>query len=343
MSKYFNDRELVVDDYWRAIILYGRNVASYKFALAKSLLELKPSAGERVKLEELAPVYARQICSHLAESDKQSTSRSSEFLDACRSFNNQSISQDELVNKTVRLGFNNVIDAFHIVNRDEVDKRFFIDDRKSSNSLMITDEFSELMSNSQAINLSPEVESRWRLVERAWELNVSRNLLRIDYDYETETLFSVDNKLRRKSVTSSRAALNGYQDGQCFYCFDEINIDSEDKDAMPDVDHFFPHMLKRFNLDINIDGICNLVLACKDCNRGIDGKFERVPSLKLLDRLHNRNEYLISSHHPLRETLIKQTGKAEAERKAYLNRAYDLARAHLIHTFEPEAKAEPRF
>ena len=30
------------DDYWRGIILFGSNVASYKSALAQSLLELAP-------------------------------------------------------------------------------------------------------------------------------------------------------------------------------------------------------------------------------------------------------------------------------------------------------------
>ena len=28
------------ENYWRSVILFGRNVASYKFALAKALLEL---------------------------------------------------------------------------------------------------------------------------------------------------------------------------------------------------------------------------------------------------------------------------------------------------------------
>ena len=34
-----------LDSYWRSIILFGRNVASYKFALAKSLLEIAPTSG----------------------------------------------------------------------------------------------------------------------------------------------------------------------------------------------------------------------------------------------------------------------------------------------------------
>jgi len=45
MSEVFNDKELKLEDYWRAIILRGRNVASYKFALAKTLLDLKPESG----------------------------------------------------------------------------------------------------------------------------------------------------------------------------------------------------------------------------------------------------------------------------------------------------------
>ena len=28
------------EDYWRSVVLFGLNVASYKFALAKSLLEI---------------------------------------------------------------------------------------------------------------------------------------------------------------------------------------------------------------------------------------------------------------------------------------------------------------
>ncbi|WP_188032876.1 hypothetical protein [Psychrobacter sp. ANT_WB68] len=52
-----------------------------------------------------------------------------------------------------------------------------------------------------------------------------------------------------------------------------------------------------------------MVLACSDCNRGTNGKFAKLLDIKLLERLHTRNEYLIGSHHPLRETLMLQTGK----------------------------------
>jgi hypothetical protein len=34
------------------------------------------------------------------------------------------------------------------------------------------------------------------------------------------------------------------------------------------------------------------------------GKFELTPDLGYVARLERRNEYLIASHHPLRETLM---------------------------------------
>ncbi|HJY81014.1 MAG TPA: hypothetical protein VKK81_08030 [Candidatus Binatia bacterium] len=85
------------------------------------------------------------------------------------------------------------------------------------------------------------------------------------------------------------------------------------------------------------------MLACPGCNRGVGGKADRVPSLRLLERLSRRNEYLIESHHPLRETLLAQTGATEALRRAFLNDGYAEARAVLIHEWEPTAVDEEPF
>jgi hypothetical protein len=93
----------------------------------------------------------------------------------------------------------------------------------------------------------------------------------------------------------------------------------------------------------NINGVWNLVLACQDCNRGASGKFARVPSINLLNRLHKRNEYFINSHLPLRETLIRQTGKVENERRQFLQSHYNTAKQQLIHTWQPESKGIASF
>ena len=97
-----------MEDYWRGIILFGRNVASYKFALAKTLLDLNAQSGQLLKLSELAPAFAGHIAEHLKIADKQATSGSSQFLDACRKFNSGEITQDRLTDETVRRGFANV-------------------------------------------------------------------------------------------------------------------------------------------------------------------------------------------------------------------------------------------
>lgn len=334
--------EPTIEDNWRGIVLYGRNVQSYKFALAKSLLEMQPAEGDLIKLEDLSPFYVKHLLEHLKTSDRQGTAGSSKFLDMCRAFNAGTVSESQLVDTTVRLGFANVIDAFHRVQQADVAARFFVDERKSNGGIRITENFSLLAEQPQFADLSLEAEARWRLVETAWELKVSRALISVDHDPETEALFAIDGKRRRKSVTSSRDALNGYQMGCCFYCFDEIHLDKE-RGSFPDVDHFFPHVLKHQGFGSIIDGVWNLVLACNDCNRGAGGKFASVPTEKLLNRLWTRNEFLISSNHPLKETLIRQTGSQEASRKAFLMEFYNRALANLLHRWEPEEKRAPRF
>lgn len=320
--------------------MFGRNVASYKFALGRALFDLRPSPGQLVTLEELAAPFSTHICDHLRIADKQGTFQGSRFLDACRKFNDDKIDQESLVTATVRLGFNNVIDAFHVVGRDEVACRFFIDERTTESGIRITDAFAQLTDGDQGPNLPQEAEARWRLVETAWELGVSRALVEVNHDLETDMLFAIDGSRRRKSITGAREALSGYQKGHCFYCFSSFSLLGPEP---PDVDHFFPHSLKVTNIGRNINGLWNLVLACPRCNRGVDGKSNRVPVLKLLERLSKRNEFLISSHHPLRETLIRQTGANESERRHFLNEFHREALAILIHEWDTDEGMEPLF
>ncbi len=214
MSKFytkFPSRE----SYWRSIILFGRNVASYKFALAQALLRLSNSEKTFVTLDELALPFATSIADHLKTCETQGTFRSSKFLDACRNFNNGQIDESELREATIRIGFNNVIDAFHVVNQGETEIRFFEDRRDSTTKgITITDDLLALRDSFQFNNLADDVDSRWRLVETAWELGVSRSALEVYYDAPKGLLYNPS--LRRQAITSCRGALNGYQKGKCF-------------------------------------------------------------------------------------------------------------------------------
>lgn len=321
MSEFY-EIEPSLENYWRAVILFGRNVASYKFALAKSLSELKAKENTIITLDQLAAPFSQHICEHLKLVDKQATSSSSRFLDYCRSYNAGEIDQQTLIAKTVQYGFANVIDAFHNVHGQELPKRFFMDVRKTHGGIILTDEVFRLFDTENASDLVDETEARWRLVETAWDMNLPKQLVQIEHD--DQGMLIANNKIRRVNVTSAKSALNGYQKSRCFYCFAPITIEQL-LEQSADVDHFFPHKLRECDIQKPINAVANLVLACPSCNRGQQGKFDRLPSIHLLARLHKRNEYLISSHHPLRETLIAQTGFTESVRRGFLQDAYNCA------------------
>jgi hypothetical protein len=145
----FVEKNPRTEDYWRSVILFGRNVASYKFALAKSLLELADSERSFISLEELALPFARNIAEHLKHTPKQATSTSSRFLNTIREFNKGEINQDALARKTVTLGFQNVIDAFHVINREAIPIQFFVDERKERGGISVTDELFKLKESVQ--------------------------------------------------------------------------------------------------------------------------------------------------------------------------------------------------
>src|SRR6187455_1350134 len=93
----FLERERSPENYWRAVILFGQNVASYKFALAKSLIELSEGGQDFIKLEDLAEPFSRHVVEHLAKAPKQGTFARSPFLVACRKFAEGKLRKDELI------------------------------------------------------------------------------------------------------------------------------------------------------------------------------------------------------------------------------------------------------
>jgi hypothetical protein len=305
--------------HWRSVVLFGRNVASYKFALAKSLLELGQAGHEKITLEELAVPFSRHVCEHIARADRQGTFASSRFLDACRFYNAGRIGDDELRTATATLGFNNVIDAFHIVGAGEVPTRFFTDERRlATGGIRLTDALLNLATGQgAAADLGGEAEARWRLVEEAWDARAYNRQVIVLYDAPHELL--VPALLgRRRPITEVRPALSGYQKGHCFFCFRPIAVVPGPHGDNADVDHFFPYVLNARGFPIDLDQVWNLELACVTCNRGPAGKGAQLPAVRYLPRLHRRNEYLIGSHHPLRETLIAQTGNTSDERRNFL-------------------------
>ncbi|MFT6441726.1 MAG: hypothetical protein ACJASM_001263, partial [Salibacteraceae bacterium] len=237
-----NDPSL--ESQWRALILFGKNSATYKFAFAKSLLELIDQETTSVSLSELARPFAQNITEHLKLSDKQGNSNSSRFLNYCRDFNNGLIEESDLLIQTEKLGFVNVVDAFQNINGGQISNLFYEKDYSNNGKrIVITDNLLKLKESIQFQNFEQETEARWKLVETAWNLQINPNLLEVKYD-ETSSLFFLENDfMRRMDITSVRDSLNGYQKGKCFYSFQDIAV-KRGSPNICDVDHFLPQVNK---------------------------------------------------------------------------------------------------
>jgi len=341
MTKFqINDPSL--ESQWRALILFGKNSATYKFAFAKSLLELVNNETTKISLTDLSQPFSNNIIKHLKDNDKQGNSKTSSFLDVCRSHIKGEITNNELWYKTEKLGFNNVVDAFQNINNGQIPDIFYEKNYKSGNKeIIIKDSLLKLKESFHFQNFNQEVEARWKLVETAWNLNLNPKLIEVKYDVDKSLFFLRNSFMRRTDITSVRDSLNGYQKGKCFYSFYDISIVSGSP-KLCEVDHFLPHLNKTVHnkFGANINGVWNLVLADKNVNRN---KSARVPQERFLQRLCNRNEFYIESKHPLAETIINQTGKTKQKRINFLKKQYQLASDSAIIKWKPENEFNGNF
>jgi 5-methylcytosine-specific restriction endonuclease McrA len=344
MSKFY-EKDHSLDTLWRAIVLLGKNNKTYKFALAKSILKLVEEGKQDILMKDLAPYFADYTLEHVKKGNTQGVDKNKqgEFLKACQAFTVGDLRKDELYSITEKKAFGDVIERFHTVNRGEIPITFYDWSAfKKDKKIVIKDEVYDLLRSNHGSSLIHEVESRWSLVENAWELGIDPKLLEVQFDDDKQLFYINQNhqgKTRRVNVTTARNALNGYQKGHCFFCFDHISVDSGDHNLCH-VDHFFPHTLfDRVGHSVNYNGVWNLVLSCADCN---SSKSSKCPDKIYLDRLHARNEFYINSHLPLKESILK-TGKEEKERISFLQKRFDEASLELISKFLTIEKMPARF
>ncbi|MEN5231873.1 hypothetical protein [Sphingobacterium faecium] len=334
MLTKFQINDPSLESQWRALILFGKNSATYKFAFAKAIIELLEQNKTILTLEDLASPFARNIVEHLKKSDKQGNSSSSKFLHTCRSYIDGKLSEDQLIQTTTKLGFVNVVDAFQNVNGGIITDPFYhknyIEGKKE---IILNDNIFKLKETVQFINLDQEVEARWNLVETAWNLQINPNLLEVKHDAIKQELYVESDFMRRINMTSVRDALSGYQKGKCFYSYQDIFVNPGSEQICA-VDHFLPHIHKKAHAreEANINGVWNLVLADPKINIA---KSALVPHCRFLERLYNRNEFYIESKHPLAETIVNQTGKTKDKRRLFLQQQYNIALSHSIHEWSP--------
>ena len=340
----FNINDTSVESQWRALILFGKNSATYKFAFAKSLLELIEKEKTSLTLNELSKPFSKNIIQHLKTNDKQGNASSSKFLDVCRLHLNGEIDDYTLWQKTEKLGFVNVVDAFQNLNGSRIPNLFYEKNfSRNSKEIVIKDNLLKLKESFHFQNFEKEIEARWSLVETAWNLQINPSLLEVKYDEKGSLFFLENETMKRRDITSVRDSLNGYQKGKCFYSFMDISIKKGNPNICH-VDHFLPHINKMSHVKNggNINGVWNLVLAHSTIN-SIKEKGVKIPDRKYLTRLFNRNEFFISSKHPLAETIINQTGNTKEKRRKFLELHYNIALENSIVTWTPSVENKGTF
>ena len=313
MGNSFDYPDIKIESAWNSIILLGNNTSCYKFALGKTALEINTSLSE-VNLRDIALPYAKNICEHLQIKDKQTTNPSSKFLDTCRKYNLKEISEEKLIDITLKEGFRYVIDAFHNVNKNET-LRFFEDNRKKNNSIIFTDNYFKLLKEDNFQNLPKQLEARWKLWEDSIFLGMNSRALDLDID-ELEGVITLSGHIS----ATAKDAIIGYQNGRCFYCLKRLSLHSSHKNDSCEVDHFFPkYLFENFRKDIfkKLNLVWNLVCACRECN-GPSQKFKRLADLKYLEKLKMRNDFYAETPHPLKEYIMKETGKTRDQREVFL-------------------------
>ncbi len=293
---------------FRTLILFGRNTATYKFAFCNALMQLNPR--NEVKYDDLRDGFVQELVNHYKNNTNQFKLGTTKLTEAMDNFLLTSKSQTDwnnLYNIAERSIYNNVFDAFQNVGRGTINKDYLLFEHDRQNKkLILTDNTNSILeSNDMKKIITLENQSRWEIVEEAWKAGLSPNVL--EYNDDDEVFYSVLN-YERVGLRSAVDVLLPYQKGNCFYCNKELDREaSSQDDNFPDVDHFLPFALMNRMLPnaINPNGVWNLVIACKECNRGVNGKFDEPPHKQFYHQLKRRNLYFTEEHkHSLKNSIL---------------------------------------
>jgi hypothetical protein len=94
-----------IESQWTSLILFGKNSATYRFAFAKSLLEVAEKQKTTVSLKDLSIPFVNSIVEHLKYHDKQGSFTSGKFLKGCREYIQGKISAKHLYDLTGKFAF----------------------------------------------------------------------------------------------------------------------------------------------------------------------------------------------------------------------------------------------
>jgi hypothetical protein len=293
-------------DYWKAIVLYGLNNATYKIALASCLLDFAKDEKTRVEWLELSASFYEKYQARLSSNPMPQQSNPGRMTKLERFFNGEKIGKlthQEAIEKVGDEGFEYVVPLFHNIGKDrELAKGKFYDFEEGKH-LIIKDALLDI-GRSSVSELNTEVDARWNLLEGAFSINQSQQTYQLANDIRDIYLL---NGYERTPLTHNVPFLMGYQGNVCFYCGEELGSDIH-------VDHVLPRQV------INHDEIWNLVLSHGHCNLQ---KSDKLVGPHYLEKLIARNENIMGSNHPWRKKIEAELGNSPGKRAKSLQHHYE--------------------
>ena len=281
-------------DCWRALVLYGLNTATYKIALAKTLLDFALANQSTVTWPELSRAFFEQYRRRLQQNDGMpqggTPGRRTKMEQFFAEYRLGKLTESQAIEAVGAEAFGDVIPRFHNLGREQgLQGKFYEFDE--GRQIILTDAAFDVAS--EASQLTAEIEARWSLLEGAYSITAGNYKLANDI----RDIYLAGG-YARKDLTPNIPFLQGYQGNRCFYCGEEIS------DTVH-VDHVLPRQV------LHHDEIWNLVVAHEFCNLQ---KKDRLVGPHFVRKLIARNENIMGSNHPWKKKIIVALGATPAAR-----------------------------
>ena len=287
-------------DWWKAIILYGRNQATYKIALGRVLAgAVKNGTHSELSWLDLSTRFFDEYSTRLASNpmpQQLTPGRITTMERIHLAHSTGALNRDEAIQQVSLNAFDDVIPRFHtLVGSHHQVPAFY--ETQFGKRLVLTDALFTAL-NANLPEVDSELEARWSLLEGAFSIKQSQSQYLLANDIRSTYL---ESGYERKPLTKNRPFLQGYQGNTCFYCGDPLSEDVH-------VDHVLPREV------VCHDELWNLVLAHGFCN---GAKFDHVVGPHFIQKLIQRNENIMGSNHPWKQRIVEQLGtNSVARRKA---------------------------
>lgn len=299
------------EDYLKGIILFGLNTATYKMALAQTLLQAALAGKAELSWQELSELYFTLYLERL-DNDPMPQQGNPHRLTKMERIVQEHLSgvttKEEAIHKVGSTAFADVVPRFQTIGSDKTIVANHFYEPQMGKKLIIKDSLLALTSE-HVKTLQDEVSARWSLLEGAFSIAQENFALANDL----RQIYLQDGQRQRKNLTSNIPFLSGYQGNTCFYCNEPLDSDVH-------VDHVLPRQA------INHDEIWNLVLAHGDCNLM---KGDKLVGEHFIRKLIARNENIMGSNHPWRHKIQTSLGTTKPRRAVTLKKHYDNVRSIL--------------